>query len=176
MEVDGAIGCLQLFTAELARSIGGWDPGYTPVWFEDVDFTLEARRRDKKVFVLPEVQVLHRIGLRNPRTTNARRSELALRALNRAVGRFVPQDVKDQVSLAARLDPDRDPEQVALMRRHYAYWRDKWGFDILNPDMEDVRRLYEGTELYWAYDEDRREHGRGIARAYGADEPVVSFA
>ncbi len=167
-EVDGAIGCLQLFSAELAREIGGWDAGYSPVWFEDVDFTLEARRRGRKVFLLPEVRVLHRVGLRNPRTTDARRLELALLALNRAVGRFVPQRVKDRVSAAARLEPELDPEKMALVRRHYAYWREKWGFDMLNPDMDALRRRYAGTELCWRYDDDRREHGRRIAAAYRA--------
>jgi GT2 family glycosyltransferase len=166
VEVDGAIGCLQLFSRELAHEIGGWDPGFSPVWFEDVDFTLEARRHDRKVFLLPEVRVMHRIGLRNPRTTRPRRSELALLAINRAIGRRVPQRMKDYVSDVARLHPDSDPEKTALMRKHYAYWREKWGFDMLNPDMEQVRRRYEGTELYWAYDEGRRDHGRRIARSY----------
>jgi GT2 family glycosyltransferase len=165
-EVDGAIGCLQLFSSELAREIGGWDVGYSPVWFEDVDFTLEARRRGRKVFLLPAVRVLHRVGLRNPRTTNARRTELALLALNRSIGRFVPQAIKDRVSTAARLEPELDPEKMALVRRHYGYWRDKWGFDMLNPDMGEVLRRYAGTELLWAFDDERRERGRRIADAY----------
>ena len=168
VEVDGAIGCLQLFSTELAHDIGGWDRGFAPVWFEDVDFTLEARRRGKKVFLLPEIRVLHRVGLRNPRTTDARRSELALLALNRAVGRFVPQRVKDRVSAAAKLEPELDPEKMALVRRHYAYWREKWGFDMLNPDMTAVGRRYGGTEVCWAYDDARREHGRRVAAAYVA--------
>ena len=168
VEVDGAIGCLQLFSTELARAIGGWDVGFAPVWFEDVDFTLEARRRGKKVFLMPEVRVLHRVGLRNPRTANPRRSELALLALNRSIGRFVPQFVKDRVSAAARLEPELDPEKMALVRRHYGYWHSKWGFDMLNPDMDEVRRRYEGTELWWAFDGERREHGRRISAAYPA--------
>jgi GT2 family glycosyltransferase len=168
-EVDGAIGCLQLFSAELAREIGGWDVGYSPVWFEDVDFTLEARRRGRKVFLLPEIRVLHRVGLRNPRRTDARRSQLALLALNRAVGRYAPQWLKDRVAGAARLDPDRDPDQTALVRRHYAYWREKWGFDMLNPDMDEVRRRYANTELCWASHAERREQGLRIAAAYSKD-------
>lgn len=176
VEVDGAIGCLQLFSAELAHDIGGWDPGFSPFWIEDVDFTLEARRRDRKVFLLPEVRVLHRIGLRNPRTTTPRRSELALRSVNRAVGRYVPQRLKDRVSAVAGLDADHDPAKIALMRRHADYWGRKWGFDMLNPDMDEVQRRYAGTELCWAYDDDRREHGRRIARAYSAPERLRSEA
>jgi GT2 family glycosyltransferase len=165
-EVDGAIGCLQLFSTELAREIGGWDGGFSPVWFEDVDFTLEARRRGHKVFLLPEVRVLHRVGLRNPRTTRPRRTALALLKLNRAIGRYVPQRVKDRVSAAAKLEPELDPDTMALVQRHYAYWRRKWGFDMLNPDMAEIRRRYAGTELVWALDEERRERGRRIAAAF----------
>jgi GT2 family glycosyltransferase len=167
-EVDGAIGCLQLFSTELAREIGGWDTGFSPVWFEDVDFTLEARRRGRKVFLLPDVRVLHRIGLRNPRTTDPRRTELVLLGLNRAIGRCVPQRIKDRVVAAARLEPERDPQKMALLRRHYAYWREKWGFDMLNPDMDEIRRRYARTEICWALDEARRERGRRIAAAYTA--------
>jgi O-antigen biosynthesis protein len=167
-EVDGAIGCLQLFSRELAQEVGGWDTGFSPVWFEDVDFTLEARRRGRKVFLMPEVRVLHRVGRRNPRTTNPRRTELGLLRLNRAVGRFVPQGIKDRVVATARLDPELDPEKMALVRRHYAYWREKWGFDMLNPDMEEIRRRYAGTEICWALDDRRRERGRRIAAAFTA--------
>jgi GT2 family glycosyltransferase len=166
VEVDGAIGCLQLFSTELAREIGGWDEGYAPVWFEDVDFTLEARRRGRKVFLMPDIRVLHRVGLRNPRSVNPRRSELTLLALNRAIGRFVPQFVKDRVSAAARLEPELDPEKMALVRRHYAYWHEKWGFDILNPDMEAVLERWGGTEVCWRYDQEMREAGERIATAY----------
>ena len=37
---------------------------------------------------------------------------------------------------------------------------------MLNPDMDAVRRRYDGTELCWAYDDTRREHGEAIAAAY----------
>jgi hypothetical protein len=80
----------------------------------------------------------------------------------------VPQRVKDRVSTAARLEPELDPEKMALVQRHYAYWREKWGFDMLNPDMDELRRRYDGTELCWAYDGERREHGLRIAAAYSS--------
>ena len=42
----------------------------------------------------------------------------------------------------------------------------KWGFDPLNPDMDEVLRRYGGTEVCWRYDEDRRRAGEGIAAAW----------
>ena len=35
-------------------------------------------------------------------------------------------------------------------------------------DVGEVRRRYEDTELWWAHDDERREHGRRIAAAYQA--------
>ena len=33
---------------------------------------------------------------------------------------------------------DADPEHRERLAHHYAYWREKWGFDLLNPDMDAV--------------------------------------
>lgn len=71
-EIDGAIGCCTMFSRELAERIGGFDHRYDPVGFEDFDFALGARRLDRKVFFFPEVEVVHRLTLRNPRTDSSR--------------------------------------------------------------------------------------------------------
>lgn len=164
-EVDGAIGCCQLFSAALAREIGGWDVGYSPVWLEDVDFTIAARRLDRKVFYLPDVEVVHRISLRNPRSTSVPLRERALIRANRLAGRFVPQRIKDRAVAGTGLAVEA-PEKIALMRRHYVYWREKWGWDMLNPDMAEVRRRYGDTEVCWASDPERRAAGEEIAATY----------
>ena len=61
-----------MFSRELAERIGGFDHRYDPVGFEDFDFALGARRLDRKVFFFPEVEVVHRLTLRNPRTDSSR--------------------------------------------------------------------------------------------------------
>jgi hypothetical protein len=53
-----------------------------------------------------------------------------------------------------------------MLRRHYASWREKWGFDALNPDMGEVRARWEGTEVMWAYDEERRQAGEEAVSRY----------
>ena len=159
-EIDGAIGCCTMFSRELAERIGGFDRRYDPVGFEDFDFALGARRLGKKVFFFPEVEVVHRLTLRNPRTDSSR-AEWILWRLRRHVGDLFPQRVRNLVARAARLG-DHDPERVALLRRHYASWREKWGFDPLNPDMDEVLRRYGGTEVCWRYDDARRRAGEEI--------------
>jgi GT2 family glycosyltransferase len=168
-EVDAALGCWTMFPAELAREIGGWDPAYSPVWMEDIDFAFAARTRGRKVFFQPDVRVIHRVGMRDPRGETSR-TKLALIRANRRFGRAVPQRVKDAVAGRAGLG-ERDPAKHSLMNRHLAYWREKWGFDPVNPDLDAIRARYAGTEVCWRFDPDLRAAGERIAAAYGGPVP-----
>ncbi len=153
-EVDAVIGCLMLFSRELAERIGGFDTRWSPVAFEDFDFALSARRCGAKVFCLPDVQVTHRVSLRNPRSDSRR--ELWLWRARRAVGDHVPLALRKRVAQAARI-ADHDPRRIALLERHYATWREKWGWDPLNPDMAAIEERWGDTELWW-------RHGTGGVR------------
>jgi GT2 family glycosyltransferase len=163
-EIDGAIGCCTMFSRDLAERIGGFDTIYDPVGFEDFDFALGARRLGYKVFFFPEVRVIHRVSLRNPRTDDSRR-ELWLWRARRRFGDAFPLWLRKRVARAARLG-DHDPARIALLRRHYESWSEKWGFDPINPDMDAVLARYGGTEVCWAYDDERREAGDRIVAAY----------
>jgi GT2 family glycosyltransferase len=164
MEIDASIGACMLLPRELVDELGGWDTGYSPVWFEDLDLSLSARRLGRKAFVLPEITVLHRMSMRNPRHGGGRPAVLRAR---RAVGRLLPQRAKDIVVRAGKLDQPT-PEHLERLRHHYTYWREKWGFDLLNPDMPEILRRYGDTEVCWAYDDDRRAAGEEILAAYAA--------
>jgi GT2 family glycosyltransferase len=165
-EVDGAIGCCMMFDRDLWEAVGGFDERYAPAGFEDFDFALGARAQGRKVFFLPDVEIVHRISMRNPREATSRRV-MALYRLRRAIGRFVPERVRDAAAARAGLG-DYDPERIAMLRRHYASWRDKWGFDALNPDMDAVLARWGGTEVCWAYDDEMRRAGERILAAYAS--------
>jgi hypothetical protein len=63
------------------------------------------------------------------------------------VARRLPQRLKD-----AFIRGDHpSPEVLDRLRHHYAHWREKWGFDLLNPDMDEVRARYGDTEVCWRY-------------------------
>ena len=164
-EVDGAIGCCMLFDRELWERLGGFDERYSPAGFEDFDFALGARAAGRKVFFLPDVEVIHRISMRNPREATSRRVMLLYR-LRRRVGRFVPERLRDAAAARVGLG-DYDPARIAMLRGHYAAWREKWGFDALNPDMDAVLERWGGTEVCWAYDDEMRLAGEQIVAAYG---------
>jgi GT2 family glycosyltransferase len=165
-EVDAALGCWTMFPADLARELGGWDEAYSPVWFEDIDFSFAARVHGRKVFHLPDLRVIHRVGMRRPRVPQSR-AKLALIDANRRFGRFVPDRLRAVVGERAGVG-ERDPVKHALLERHHAHWRAKWGFDPLNPDVDQILRTYAGTEVCWAHDEAMRRAGEELAGRYSA--------
>jgi hypothetical protein len=163
-EVDGGIGCCMLYRRDVAREIGGYDPAWAPVWFDDLDLTMCMRREGLKVFYLPDVRVIHHVGRRVEDDPFAQRALLKAR---RAIGRTLPLRLRRRISM--KLGADLPPSHVwARLQHHYAYWREKWGWDILNPDMEAVLERWGHTEVCWRYDPDMRTAGERIIAAYEA--------
>ncbi|HEX4719610.1 MAG TPA: glycosyltransferase family 2 protein [Thermoleophilaceae bacterium] len=170
-EVDAAIGCCQVFPLALAHELGGWDRAWSPVWFEDFDFAFGARRLGSKVFFLPDVRIIHRLTMRNPRDAT-RRGEAALLRLRRQLGTVVPKPVRARIARAAKLG-DMAPERQALLERHYRHWQVKWGFDPLNPDLEALLVRWAGTEICWRFDDERRAAGEAILAQFDATAPAA---
>ena len=144
------------------RWTGGYDAGFSPVWFDDLDLTLALRRHGLKVFFTPEVRVVHHLGLR--RKPPGQRTLAAGRSVARAA---LPTLAADRLIRGLALDrpPRAHRERLA---HHFEYWRSKWGFDLLNPDLDAVRRRWGDTELWWRQDPDRRAAGRRVVAAHEA--------
>jgi GT2 family glycosyltransferase len=154
-EVDAGIGCCMMYRRADALAVGGYDLGFQPVWFDDIDLALSIRHRlGKKAFFFPHVFVTHRVGLRNERQAPSRREVFQAR-----VGAVLPRRVK--AALNAR--GIGEPETNERLRRHYAYWRSKWGWDPINPDLEAIRARYGDTEVCWASNPASRAEGEDIA-------------
>ncbi len=161
-EVDGGIGCCMMYRREVGLEVGGYDPGYAPVWFDDLDLTLCIRRHGLKVFYLPDVRVIHHVGRRMAEEPAARR---AARGVRRSIGAALPPHVRRRMS--QRLNMDRPPrEKWERLLHHYAYFRQKWGFDMLNPDLDAVRERWGATELCWSFNPEMRDAGRQIIAAF----------
>jgi GT2 family glycosyltransferase len=161
-EVDGGIGCCMMYRREVALELGGYDPGWAPVWFDDLDLTLCIRRHGLKVFYLPDVRVIHHVGRRLENESALRRTGIATR---RRIGATLPPRVKRRISYGLNLD--RPPSWVwRRLEHHYAYWREKWGFDMLNPDMDALLERWGDTEVCWRYDDEMRGAGEQIVAAY----------
>jgi hypothetical protein len=168
-EVDASIGVCMLFSRAMAETLGGYDHNFSPVWLDDLDLSLSARRLGSKVFFLPDVEVVHRSSLRNSRTPPpASRVGRIRKRLRRAVAGITPASVRSTVRRIEWGNPRHPPHEVRMLKHHYAYWRDKWGFDPINPDLDLVLRRYGDTEVCWAYDEARRADGERIAAGWKA--------
>jgi GT2 family glycosyltransferase len=166
-EVDASIGCCMMFPRALADEVGGYDDVWNPVWFEDLDMSLSARRLGGKVFVLPDVRVLHRQGERGSRDPGADGAAPDPTLARRVAARVLPRSAKE--AIARRMGFHVLPPEV-LERFHgkYEIWRGKWGFDPLNPDLDAILARYGGTEVCWRYDDAMRQAGERIVDAASA--------
>jgi len=166
-EVDGGIGCCMMYRRDVALAVGGYDMGFQPVWFDDLDLCLMIRRAGYKVFFTPDVRVVHRLSMRRRDQPAAQKAPLARAAAEarKRAGPLLPDVVRRRI--VYRFDLDHPPpEQLARLRHHYAYWESKWGWDPLNPDLDKVRERYGDTELCWASDPARKAAGEEIVAAF----------
>jgi hypothetical protein len=146
VEVDSGIGCCMMYRRADAQVVGGYDMGFQPVWFDDLDLALSIRHKlAKRNLFLPTVHVIHRIGMRHTRED----APPARERVQAAVGRLLPAAVKERIAERTNLGGGPSPEHLERLHHHYAYWREKWGWDLLNPDMDEVRRRYAGSALLW---------------------------
>ena len=172
-EVDSAIGCCMMFRRDDALAVGGYDPEWSPVWFDDVDLCLKIRTLGRKVFYTPDVRVIHyfvgRQVAKPPLRVRLRPRRLAASIIRR-IGPFIPEPVRRAIESRFPIDMLAycTIEQCRMLRHHHAYWRERWGWDARNPDMGEVLRRWGGTEICWAYDPERRAAGERIAAAYEA--------
>jgi GT2 family glycosyltransferase len=60
--VDQPAGAFLMVRREVWRELGGFDEGYDPLWFEDVDFCRRAAARNYVLFYTPEAVARHKGG------------------------------------------------------------------------------------------------------------------
>ena len=166
-EVDSGIGCCMMYRREAALEAGGYDESYSPVWFDDVDLCIAIRRLGLKAFCLPDVRAIHHFAARVHERRGADLRNVRAAAVRHTAGRL-PERLR--AAAERRWDVDFQGhytrEQCARLRHHHDYWRRKWGWDALNPDMDEVRRHWGGTEICWATDPERRMAGEDVVAAY----------
>lgn len=168
-EVDGGMGVCLMYRRETALEVGGYDPGFAPVWLDDLDLTMSLRRAGLKVFCLPHVRSVHHLGKRrrpddhsSPRGGTGRAV-----SLRRKAGSVLPAPARAR--LARRLGWDLGPRaHRQRLNHHYSYWRSKWGWDILNPDQAVIQGRWGTTEICWRTNPEMREVGKGILALFDA--------
>jgi N-acetylglucosaminyl-diphospho-decaprenol L-rhamnosyltransferase len=61
-EVEQPAGAFLMFRRDVWRKVGGFDPRFYPIWFEDVDFCKRAREAGFRIEYVPQVVARHRGG------------------------------------------------------------------------------------------------------------------
>jgi hypothetical protein len=170
-EVDSSLGVHMLFSREIYDELGGYDEGFSPVWFEDLDLALSSRRLGYKVFFVPGVHIVHRPNLRGDRTAHSLGQRMAKRVRS-GVATAVPERLRRKVREAEQKDTAYRPHELRRVQHHYEHFREKWGWDLMNPDMDTLLERYGDTEVCWAYDPARRGAGEEIAAAWTASSTL----
>jgi GT2 family glycosyltransferase len=167
-EVDGAMGVCMLYRRESALAVGGYDRGFAPVWLDDLDLSIALRREGLKVFYLPHVRAVHHVTNRarpDDRAAPPGRARAATRGLRHSVGAVLPGELRESMIRMFRWD--RGPRSYRrAVTRHYRYWCKKWGWDLLNPDVEAIQRRWGTTEICWKSNPEMRRAGEQIILAF----------
>ncbi len=171
-EVDSGMGCCMMYRRADALAVGGYDAEWAPVWFDDADLCLKIRTLGKKVFYLPDVRVIHHF--RGRRALGGGLARLApgrvWRGLVRRTAGRLPHAARRAIESRWNVDLQAiyTRAECARLRHHIAYWRERWGWDPRNPDMDEIQRRWGGTEICWRTDPARRSAGDDLARAFEA--------
>jgi SAM-dependent methyltransferase/GT2 family glycosyltransferase len=109
IEVDHVMGCFYCCKRAVYDEVGGYDESI--LRGQTIDFGLTARLRGWSCWAIPQIEYIHRHGLRGARQTKA----------------------DTQEGVQTTLDT----------------FRKKWGFCRLSPDLDVIRRKFNGTPLLW---------------------------
>lgn len=109
LEVDHVMGCFYCQKRAVYDEVGGYDESI--LRGQTIDIGLSARLKGWSCWAVPQIEYVHRHGLRGARQTTADTQEGVTKTLDT--------------------------------------FRKKWGFCRLSPDLDVVRRKFNGTPLLW---------------------------
>ena len=175
-ECDAVLATCIAYRTEDAKAFGCYDPRFNPVWIEDDDFGLAMRKHGKKVVVDPSIHILHKVSIRGSRTPkNEQKAQQPVRqmltakpwtAFKNDIQRYFTHALFPRKVNFSPIKGKMFYNQVTtdwrsgVLSGHYKNWKDKWGFDPLNPLMDSVLDAHFETELCWRYNRELYLKGR----------------
>lgn len=182
-ECDMALGVFTFCDRKTALEIGGFDKNF-PLWIEDDDFYLSFRKYGKKCFYLPTIEICHRWSLRGNRNPGSwlkkknkiswlfskkvKETKTIYKILGIPVLKIKEKNLRKKyyilgIKIWSKKYLGWRPE---ILSHDYRYWKQKWGFDCLNPNINEIKEKYKGTELLWKYDDSMKKQGEEIIKKY----------
>lgn len=151
------------------------------LWVEDEDQGLTARKSGKKCFCLGNLLLVHYSGLRITRVDYQKAKEQHLPKLEKVKkglqhfktgmrimsGAVLSEDFKSKFisrkadPVISPLQPDEFDKRIyhPIRKASVEYFERKWKFSLLQPDMEQVKKLYAKTELLWNFSNEMQKEG-----------------
>ncbi|HNW25851.1 MAG TPA: DUF4422 domain-containing protein [Candidatus Gastranaerophilaceae bacterium] len=191
-EIDTALGVCTFCDTKTAKKIGKFDENY-PLWLEDDDFYLTFRLHGKKCFYLPDIKICHRVSLRGNRNPDVWKNKKNFFKLIKKFIWSFEATKKGKIFKILGLpliqikggSENRSSNSTVcflnipifkckpiyswrekILLHDYTYWKQKWGFDPLNPDMNYIKENYKETQILWNYDKELKTEGEEILKKY----------
>ncbi len=183
IEVDTVYGAYSMMRKE------DWtiDENYF-LWVEDEDQGLTVRKKGKKCFCLGNLLLVHYSDLRISRVDYQKAKEQHLSKLDKVnvglqhlksgmrimSGAVMPENIKGKINAPKQTQTTASDQTEKFDKRIYhpirnasvEYFEKKWKFSLLQPDMEQVKKLYSDTELLWSYSDEKTAVGKEIIRKF----------
>jgi len=153
LEVDAGIGCMMFFRKSLLEKVDV-DLNYNPVYMEDIDFSLTARKVNKKIFVLPSIEVIHYTGKYRYLLENKNNFFFA------DIFPYWFLNIVENFYTKYFYNFKKNP----ILYKNRLYWKKKWGFDFYNPNLDLF--IKQNNELSWRFDKKRLNRGRKIIKKF----------
>ena len=126
IERDFLVGCAMLIKRSLLETIGLFDTGYHPIYYEDVDLCVRARRAGYRLLLVPDAKMWHKVSASGGGSGSPRERYLMARHSVRYFRKYVrgwrwlvvmPYRLGSALRTTLRLAKNRRYESIR------AYWR-----------------------------------------------------
>ena len=123
-EVDSVSSALSYYKNELLKIVGCFDENYYPLYTEDDDYCISARKNNFNVIANSFIQAYNFV----PAKTTADLS---------------PKDNNAKIVTALL------STKSFIQTEHIKYWETKWLWNLRYPDLDLIRNLYADTKICW---------------------------
>ncbi len=124
IEVDSVNSAFSYYKNDVLKKIGCFDEYYFPLFTEDDDYCISARKNSFSIVADSVIQAYHFIPTKSP-------TEITL------------NDDNEKFISAFR------DKQSFIQAEHFRYWKEKWIWDLKYPDLNLIRNLYGNTKICW---------------------------
>jgi len=123
-EVDSVSSAFSYYKNDVLKRAGYFDENYFPLFTEDDDYCISARKSNFSIVANSIIQAYHFILVKTSTDLYLTdENEKFMSALTDSAG--------------------------FIQAEHFKYWKEKWLWDLKYPDLDLIRKLYGSTKICW---------------------------